>query len=62
MSDQQMLVREAKPQADIAMCPPTPPFTLETHNVCDEHRNVATASVIEVWIDETERRTWFYRS
>src|SRR5437879_9338817 len=31
----------------------------ETHNVCDEHRNVATASLIEVWIDETERRTWF---
>src|SRR5436189_1332491 len=31
----------------------------ETHNVCDEHRDVATASLIEVWIDETERRTWF---
>src|SRR6266576_5201671 len=27
--------------------------------VCDEHRDVATASLIEVWIDETERRTWF---
>jgi len=24
-----------------------------------EHRDVATASLIEVWIDETERRTWF---
>src|SRR5438046_4924600 len=31
----------------------------EAHNVCDEHRDVATASPIEVWIDETERRTWF---
>jgi starvation-inducible DNA-binding protein len=27
--------------------------------VCDEHRDIATASLIEVWIDETERRTWF---
>jgi starvation-inducible DNA-binding protein len=31
----------------------------EAHNVCDEHRDMATASLIEVWIDETERRTWF---
>jgi starvation-inducible DNA-binding protein len=31
----------------------------ETHNVCEEFRDVATASQIEVWIDETERRTWF---
>jgi starvation-inducible DNA-binding protein len=31
----------------------------ETHDVCDEHRDIATASLIEVWIDETERRTWF---
>src|SRR3989475_10334062 len=31
----------------------------EAHNVCDEDRDVATASFIEVWIDETERRTWF---
>jgi starvation-inducible DNA-binding protein len=31
----------------------------EAHNVCDGHRDVATASLIEVWIDETERRTWF---
>ncbi|HEY1381956.1 MAG TPA: DNA starvation/stationary phase protection protein [Gemmataceae bacterium] len=31
----------------------------EAHNVCDEFRDVATASLIEVWIDETERRTWF---
>ncbi|HEY7876995.1 MAG TPA: DNA starvation/stationary phase protection protein [Gemmatimonadaceae bacterium] len=31
----------------------------EAHNVCEEYRDVATASLIEVWIDETERRTWF---
>lgn len=31
----------------------------ETHGVCDEHGDVATASLIEVWIDEGERRTWF---
>src|SRR5438034_11455405 len=31
----------------------------EAHNVCDEHRDVATASLIEVGIDETERRAWF---
>ena len=31
----------------------------EAHNVADDHRDVATASLIEVWIDETERRTWF---
>jgi starvation-inducible DNA-binding protein len=31
----------------------------EAHGVCDEYNDVATASLIEVWIDETERRTWF---
>src|SRR6266480_1171074 len=31
----------------------------ETHGVCDEHGDVATASLIEIWIDEAERRTWF---
>jgi starvation-inducible DNA-binding protein len=31
----------------------------EAHDVCEEHNDVATASLIEVWIDETERRTWF---
>ena len=31
----------------------------EAHNVCQEHRDVATTSLIEAWIDETERRTWF---
>jgi starvation-inducible DNA-binding protein len=31
----------------------------QVHNVCDEYHDVATASLLEVWIDETERRTWF---
>jgi starvation-inducible DNA-binding protein len=31
----------------------------EVHGVCDEGGDVASASMIEVWIDETERRTWF---
>ena len=31
----------------------------EAHSVCEEHNDVATTSLIEVWIDETERRTWF---
>ena len=31
----------------------------ETHNVCDEYGDVATASLLEIWIDEAERRTWF---
>ena len=31
----------------------------EVHDVCDEYRDYATASLIEVWIDETERRSWF---
>jgi starvation-inducible DNA-binding protein len=31
----------------------------ETHGLCDEHDDVATASLLEVWIDEAEKRTWF---
>jgi starvation-inducible DNA-binding protein len=31
----------------------------QVHNTCDEHHDVATASLLEVWIDEAERRTWF---
>jgi starvation-inducible DNA-binding protein len=30
-----------------------------THAVCEDYNDVATASLIEVWIDEAERRTWF---
>jgi len=31
----------------------------EVHGLCDEHGDVASASVLETWIDEAERRTWF---
>ena len=31
----------------------------QVHNVCDEFGDVATASLLENWIDETERRVWF---
>jgi starvation-inducible DNA-binding protein len=31
----------------------------EVHDLCDEHGDVATTSLLENWIDETERRTWF---
>ncbi len=31
----------------------------ETHDLCDEHGDVATASLLENWIDEAERRAWF---
>jgi starvation-inducible DNA-binding protein len=31
----------------------------ETHGFCDEHGDVATASLLENWIDEAERRIWF---
>ncbi|WP_243048883.1 DNA starvation/stationary phase protection protein [Dyella sp. RRB7] len=30
-----------------------------THELCDEHGDVATASLLENWIDEAERRVWF---
>ena len=29
------------------------------HEICERHNDVATTSLIEVWIDESERRTWF---
>ncbi len=31
----------------------------EAHGLCDERGDVATASLLEVWIDEAERRAWF---
>src|SRR6202171_415014 len=34
-------------------------FLRSAHEVCDKHNDVTTASLIENWIDETERRTWF---
>jgi len=34
-------------------------FLRSAHELCDRYNDVATASLIEVWIDQTERRTWF---
>jgi starvation-inducible DNA-binding protein len=34
-------------------------FLRQTHEICAKHGDVATASLIEVWIDQSERRTWF---
>jgi len=34
-------------------------FLRAAHEVCEENSDVATTSMIETWIDETERRTWF---
>ncbi|HET9272789.1 MAG TPA: DNA starvation/stationary phase protection protein [Methyloceanibacter sp.] len=31
----------------------------ETHDLCDEENDVATASLIENWIDQAEKRVWF---
>lgn len=31
----------------------------EAHSLCDEHDDVASASLLENWIDEAERRVWF---
>lgn len=31
----------------------------EAHQLCDDHRDIATASLIENWVDEAERRVWF---
>ncbi|MFZ5779639.1 MAG: Dps family protein [Pseudomonadota bacterium] len=34
-------------------------YMRQVHNLCDEHGDIATASLVETWIDEAERRTWF---
>jgi len=34
-------------------------FLREAHEICGKHNDVATTSLIETWIDETERRSWF---
>lgn len=34
-------------------------FLRAAHEICERYNDVATASMIEVWIDQTERRTWF---
>jgi len=34
-------------------------FMREAHELCDEHQDVASASLLENWIDEAEQRSWF---
>ena len=34
-------------------------FLRAAHEVCEKHNDIATASLIEVWVDQTERRSWF---
>jgi starvation-inducible DNA-binding protein len=34
-------------------------FMRQSHELCDQHNDVGTTSLIEVWIDQTERRVWF---
>jgi starvation-inducible DNA-binding protein len=34
-------------------------FLRQAHEICGRHGDVATTSLIEVWIDQAERRTWF---
>src|ERR1700752_505095 len=34
-------------------------YLRSAHVLCEQHRDVATASLIETWVDEAERRTWF---
>jgi starvation-inducible DNA-binding protein len=34
-------------------------YMRETHSLCDEYGDVATASLLENWIDEAEQRVWF---
>ena len=34
-------------------------FLRLTHEICEKYRDIATASLIENWVDQSERRTWF---
>jgi starvation-inducible DNA-binding protein len=46
----------------VELCADNQQFTQylrSTHEICERHNDVATASLIETWIDQTERRTWF---
>jgi starvation-inducible DNA-binding protein len=35
-------------------------FLRLTHEACERHNHIATASLIEIWIDQAERRSWFW--
>jgi starvation-inducible DNA-binding protein len=36
-------------------------YLRSAHAICERHNDVATTSLIENWVDETERRAWFLR-
>jgi starvation-inducible DNA-binding protein len=50
---QDMLAELCQDNAQLAVC------LRAAHSICDEHGDVASASLIENWIDEAERRVWF---
>jgi starvation-inducible DNA-binding protein len=46
-------------EADVADNQRLIEFMRQSHELCDQHNDVATTSLIEVWIDQAERRVWF---
>jgi DNA-binding ferritin-like protein len=50
---------DAQPDQIFAMTDVLAERVREAHGMIDEHNDVATASLLEVFIDETERRAWF---
>jgi starvation-inducible DNA-binding protein len=58
-SDETSLVPEAMLRQLLADNQELIKYLRSTHEVCDHHNDVATASLIENWIDETEQRSWF---
>jgi starvation-inducible DNA-binding protein len=53
VTPQDMLAELRDDNKDLTQC------MREVHELCDEYGDVATASLLENWIDEAERRTWF---
>jgi len=55
------LCSKPKPTARLPFqaVPEPPRFMREAHGLCDQYGDVSTASLLEVWIDEAERRAWF---
>jgi starvation-inducible DNA-binding protein len=58
-NDDPSLTPEARPTDLLVNNQELIKYLRATHDVCDQYNDVATASLIENWIDETERRAWF---
>jgi starvation-inducible DNA-binding protein len=58
-SDQQQLTATAMLQELLADNRSLAGSLRTTHSLCEQHSDVATTSLIENWIDETEQRCWF---